>query len=294
MYNIMFLKLPASEQEPAISKVPTLSKLMELCWQKDPASRLRIDECIDRLERIFEGFKQPNMPKKGQNQLNELAASSAGFQPNGTQISAPKPPPKDGPKESSMPGPPRSQLLRVSVPPSGFPTGSSSPRSTKPNRGFPKKDTGTKIPAATEQSEKPRQGDTSENQPGPSHLSNRANQPGFRKFAKRLLSISRRKLLPTDHGEEISEWDIVALQPDPEASRNESHSPNPADVFLETLREYPREEQIKILNNVLQVRSLTRSTWANLTSASPVNSIDTEVRKQKRNKSRYLKLHQSA
>ncbi|KIO23713.1 hypothetical protein M407DRAFT_77771 [Tulasnella calospora MUT 4182] len=52
MYRIMSLKLPASEQEPVILEIPTLSRLLELCWQKDPASRLRIDECIELLERI--------------------------------------------------------------------------------------------------------------------------------------------------------------------------------------------------------------------------------------------------
>lgn len=52
IFHIVTLKFPAYDQEFTISEVPTLSKLMQLCWQKEPESRLRMEECIERLEHI--------------------------------------------------------------------------------------------------------------------------------------------------------------------------------------------------------------------------------------------------
>lgn len=258
MYRIMSLRLPTSEQEPVILEIPTLSRLLELCWQKDPASRLRIDECIERLERIFE---QPKMSRRSQEQPHQLVGSSGGFHPIGTLSVPPNPPPKalsaplkDGFEEPRLPDPPKPQP-GGSIPPSGVFIGRSPPRSTVPNHGLPHtpgKDTNEYTPTTPGPSERPRQGTTSENQPNLSQLPNQASRTGFRKFTKLLLSISKRKPQQTNNGEEISGWDIVDPQPALEALGNEKGPTNPADAFLEVLSEHPRHEQIKILSDVLR------------------------------------------
>ncbi|KAG8892955.1 hypothetical protein FRC01_013855, partial [Tulasnella sp. 417] len=282
MYNIIFLKLPVSDQEPAISKVPTLSKLMELCWQKEPESRLRIDECIDRLERIFEIFELPKTSGKSQDQRSQLEGPSEELRPTGRLSFPPKPPPKSLPTpvrlsplredgalilisaylaktkdtfgEQSVPGPPLSQLAS-SVPPSGAFSRHPPPPPTTVDRILlptTEKDASSNTPATPWHAKSLRQGESSEEQPSQSQISNKVARTGFRKLTKRLLSISKRTPQRSRDVEEISEWDIIDPQPDPGTGGNESRSTNPADLILETLREHPRAEQVKILSNVLQ------------------------------------------
>ncbi|KIO23711.1 hypothetical protein M407DRAFT_77797, partial [Tulasnella calospora MUT 4182] len=52
IYHIVTSKLPACEEEVGIREVPALARLMRMCWQQDPGSRLKIKECIHFLNRI--------------------------------------------------------------------------------------------------------------------------------------------------------------------------------------------------------------------------------------------------
>ncbi|KAG8915671.1 hypothetical protein FRC00_001537 [Tulasnella sp. 408] len=97
IFHIVTLKFPAYEQEITISEVPTLSKLMQLCWQKEPESRLRMEECIERIEHILEGFEPPE--PVGKDQKMSIGTSTL-FQPTVTPSFPPGPPP---PAESNTP-----------------------------------------------------------------------------------------------------------------------------------------------------------------------------------------------
>ncbi|KAG8915669.1 hypothetical protein FRC00_001535 [Tulasnella sp. 408] len=90
IFHIVTLKFPAYDQEAAISAIPTLSKLMQLCWQKEPGSRLSMEECIERLEQILEGYEPPEHVGKDQ---NLFIRTSPLFQPTATPSFPPGPPP---------------------------------------------------------------------------------------------------------------------------------------------------------------------------------------------------------
>ncbi|KAG8945872.1 hypothetical protein FRC04_012232 [Tulasnella sp. 424] len=53
IYHIVTLRLPACEKEAGIADVPALVRLIQMCWQKDPDSRLKMSECINFLKRIL-------------------------------------------------------------------------------------------------------------------------------------------------------------------------------------------------------------------------------------------------
>ncbi|KAG8915670.1 hypothetical protein FRC00_001536 [Tulasnella sp. 408] len=92
IFHIVTLKFPAYDQEVAISAIPTLSKLMQLCWQKEPESRLSMEECIERLEQILEDFEPPEDVGKDQ---NLFVRTSPLFQPTATPSFLPGPPPPE-------------------------------------------------------------------------------------------------------------------------------------------------------------------------------------------------------
>ncbi|KAG9041896.1 hypothetical protein FS837_011613, partial [Tulasnella sp. UAMH 9824] len=91
IFHIVTLKFPAYDQEAAISEIPTLSKLMQLCWQKEPESRLSMEECIERLEQILEGFEPP--PEDVGKDQTMFVGTSTLFQPTATPSFPPGPPP---------------------------------------------------------------------------------------------------------------------------------------------------------------------------------------------------------
>ncbi|KAG8922952.1 hypothetical protein FRC01_013403 [Tulasnella sp. 417] len=88
MFHIINLKFPVFEQDAAISGVPRLSKLMQLCWQKEPESRLRMDACIEHLEEILQGFETHEAT--GDNQ-RMLVGTSTFFQSSATPTYPPRP-----------------------------------------------------------------------------------------------------------------------------------------------------------------------------------------------------------
>ncbi|KAG9009032.1 hypothetical protein FRB90_008630 [Tulasnella sp. 427] len=81
IFHIITLKLPPYEQASGIADVPTLPKLLQLCWQREPESRLHMDDCIDRLENILEGFGTPQRAEAEQGALRVVDDSAASFAP---------------------------------------------------------------------------------------------------------------------------------------------------------------------------------------------------------------------
>ncbi|KAG9018098.1 hypothetical protein FRB90_012287 [Tulasnella sp. 427] len=81
IFHIITLKLPPYEQASGIADVPTLPKLLQLCWQREPESRLPMEECIDRLENILEGFGTPQKDEAEQGALRMVDESAASFAP---------------------------------------------------------------------------------------------------------------------------------------------------------------------------------------------------------------------
>ncbi|KAG9009033.1 hypothetical protein FRB90_008631 [Tulasnella sp. 427] len=75
IFHIITLKLPACEEEPNIVGVPTLPKLLQQCWQKEPGSRLHMKECVERLEDILEefGVAEPVKPSESLRQVDDIA-----------------------------------------------------------------------------------------------------------------------------------------------------------------------------------------------------------------------------
>ncbi|KAG8902598.1 hypothetical protein FRC00_013759 [Tulasnella sp. 408] len=63
IYHIVTSKLPACEEEAGIREVPALARLMRMCWQQEPESRLKINECINFLNRIISEVEPQDVPE---------------------------------------------------------------------------------------------------------------------------------------------------------------------------------------------------------------------------------------
>ncbi|KAG9041897.1 hypothetical protein FS837_011614 [Tulasnella sp. UAMH 9824] len=239
IFHIVTLKFPAYEQEVNISEVPTLSKLMQLCWQKEPESRLRMEECIERLEHILEGFEPPEPVGKDQNMF---VGTSTLFQPTVTPSFPPGPPP---PARSHSPPKPSRRFDPPSPPVAPVPPAYTGPiipsRSDKPRKDLPPiPPQGGETPILTtfdsshEQRTdlepsfpvKPRSANAPNNPPsafnfkslGPfkppntssSESSSKAVAIGLKKLTKRLLpSSKRRPQQNNDYEDDEWDWDFI-------------------------------------------------------------------------------------
>ncbi|KAG8902599.1 hypothetical protein FRC00_013760 [Tulasnella sp. 408] len=240
IFHIVTLKFPAYEQEVTISEVPTLSKLMQLCWQKEPESRLRMEECIERLEHILEGFEPPEPVRKDQ---NTLVGTSTLFQPTATPSFPPGPPP---PAEFYTPPKPSFELPTGIVPPSppgapvppAYPGPIIPPRSDKSHKDLPPipgQDDEAPILTTFDSSHeqrtdlesnwgaKPRSTNVPDNPPSAftfkglrsfktssSESSSKAAAIGLKKLTKRLLPSSKRKAQRGNDSEDDEwDWDII-------------------------------------------------------------------------------------
>ncbi|KAG8902601.1 hypothetical protein FRC00_013762 [Tulasnella sp. 408] len=248
IFHIVTLKFPAYDQEAAISAIPTLSKLMQLCWQKEPESRLSMEECIERLEQILEGFEPPEDVGKDQ---NLFVRTSPLFQPTATPSFPPGPPPPeefnsltksggvfDPPTVIIPPSPPGGRVPPA-YPGPMIPSGSDKSRKDLPPiPPIPRQDDGTIILTTFDSSHeqrtdlepswepKPQPAHVPENPPSAfnfkglgsfklsktssSESSNKVTAIGLKKLTQRLLPSFKRKPQQSDaHHDGEWDWDII-------------------------------------------------------------------------------------